>query len=220
MSESLVVYTVIIGKYDTLKPPLAIDPNVRHVCITDGPLPNVPPWTQRVVRGNHGPARRHSRLYKTMSHACFPLAEYSLYVDGRIQLKIHPEEALGWLKNHDMALCQHPTDDCAYAEAQKVKDWLLDDFVVVSRQMARYREEGYPKKNGLAAGTVILRRHTRMVQKFNNYWWIEVGNNSSRDQLSLNYCLWLLGMGHDVIPGHLFRNPNFVYHEGHNGYRL
>lgn len=217
MNEGLVVYTVIINRYDTLKPPLVVDPDVRHVCITDEPLPDVPPWIQRVVSGNHGTPRRHARLYKIMAHACFALAKYSLYIDGRIQLKIHPVEALGWLKEHDMALCQHPTDHCIYDEAKKVWDWRLDDRKMVEGQMARYKAEGYPKDNGLATTSVIVRRHTEAMQRFNNYWWIEVGNHSVRDQLSFDYVCWTLGEGYDVIPGNVFSNPSFVYAEGHDG---
>jgi len=221
MNDRLVVYTAIIGRYDTLKAPLVVDPDVRYVCITDEPLPDVPPWTQRVVKGKHGSPRRHARLYKIMAHACFALAEYSLYIDGRIQLKIYPIEALGWLKEHDMAICQHPTDDCLYAEGHKVFDWRLDDREVVNRQMLRYKAEGYPKRNGLGTTAVILRRHTEAVQRFNNYWWIEVGNHSIRDQLSFDYVCWTLGMGYDVIPGNVFSNPWFHYlpHDGETAWR-
>jgi len=221
MNEGLVVYTVIINRYDSLKPPLVVDPDVRYVCITDEPLSDVPPWRQRVVKGNHGSPRRHARLYKIMAHACFALAEYSLYIDARIQLKIYPADALFWLKEHDLALCQHPTDHCIYDEAKKVWDWHLDDREVVERQMARYKAKGYPKDRGLATTSVILRRHTEAIQRLNNYWWIEVGNHSVRDQLSFDYVCWLLGMRYDVIPGNVFSNPCFAYvpHDGETAWR-
>ena len=219
MSSELCVYTVIIDRFDILKPPLVVDPNVRYVCITDEPLPDVPPWEQRIVAKRSTSPRRHARLCKIMAHACFPLTEYSLYIDGRIQLKIYSREALAWLKEHDMAICQHPTDHCIYDEGRKVWNWHLDDREVVKKQMLRYKAEGYPKDNGLAATPVILRRHTTDIQQFNNYWWLEVAINSIRDQLSFNYVCWDLGMGYDVIPGNVFRNPSFVYAESHSGGR-
>lgn len=219
MNSELVVYTVIIGGFDILKPPLVVDPNTRYVCITDEPLPDVPPWEQRVVSGDYDNPRQQSRVYKSLSHL-YIRAEYSLYIDGRIQLRIPPVEALGWLKDNDIALCRHPTDDCAYDEARKVMAWRLDDPDVVRSQMARYRVNGYPEHHGLAAGSVILRRHSDPVKAFNYRWWAEVTSWSARDQLSLNYCLWACGLDYDVIPGHLFHNPNFVYQEGHNGHNL
>ena len=222
-SNGFVVYTVIIDRFDVLKPPQVVNPNIEYFCFSDEPLPKVQPWKQVATAPSFSTPRCLARNYKILAHRHIeflrPNIGYSLYHDGRIQLKIDPMEAFRWLNEHDMAVCEHPTDDCLYDEGRKVWGWRLDDREVVNRQMLRYRAEGYPNRNGLAATAVILRRHTDAIQRFNNYWWIEVGNHSVRDQLSFNYVCWLLDMGYDVIPGNVFRNPNFVYAESHSGGR-
>ena len=222
MNDRLIVYTTIINRYDTLKSPLVVDPNIRYVCITDEPLPDVPPWKQRIVAKRNTSPRRHARLYKIMAHGCFPLAEYSLYIDGRIQLKIYPVEVLGWLKEHDMATFKHPRDSCLYWEAHKCSEWGLDDPGIINEQMKRYKAERYPKDNGLSATSVILRRHTEAIRRFNGAWWLEILFGSLRDQLSFEYVRWKLGLGRDVIPGRSVEsNPWFHYrpHDGETAWR-
>lgn len=208
MSE-FVVYTVILGGYDRLMPPLMWDERWKYVCLSDTPMPETPPWEVRLVVPESKDFHRESRRYKALSYRCFPGAEYTLYHDGNIRLNM--DRPLRWLKEHDMALCAHPARNCVYTEAARCIREGKGNEETINAQIARYRVEGYPEEAGLAACTIILRRHTEAVRRFNEHWWEEISNGSMRDQLSFNYLCWKLGMKYDVIPGDLFRNERFEY---------
>lgn len=204
----LVVYTVITGQYEPLLSPYMYDPQAEYVCLCDVPIPGRPPWEIRVVERECEDAARESRRLKILSHRFFD-AEYVLYHDANVRLRaIDP---LSWLKGHDMALCVHPHTDCLYEGAEACIEDAKGDPDEIRAQITRYRAEGYPEHAGLAAGTVIMRRQTEAVRRFNETWCHEVLNESMRDQVSFNYVCWKLGMEYDLIPGELYGNEAFEY---------
>lgn len=205
----VVVYTVNIGAYEPLLAPHVFHPSMDYVCLTDTPVPEVPPWQQRVVLREMDDPSRESRRFKIMPHRHFPEAEYTLYHDGNIRLKhVH---FLDWLTDRDMAFCTHPLRDCVYQEAEACIEAGKGSREEIEDQMARYKAEGYPEHAGLAAGTVILRRHTEAVRRFNETWWEEYSKGSSRDQLSLHYTSLKLGIGYDLIPNGLYGSDKFEW---------
>lgn len=205
----LVIYTVITGAYEPLISPYVVDSKADYVCLIDIPVPEVPPWEQRIIRREIKDARRESRRLKILSHQHFPDAEYILYHDPNVWFKT--TNIPSWLGRHDMALCTHPERDCVYDEAKACIEADKGDPDTIRAQVARYKAEAYPEHAGLAATTIILRKQTEAVRQFNEAWWQEVSNGSVRDQVSFNYTCWKLGMGYDLIPGHLYSNTAFEY---------
>lgn len=130
-------------------------------------------------------SRRSARMHKCLP----PKSDYSLWIDGNTSLKVSPESLKKFLKT-DIAVFKHPLRDCIYQEAEACRS--LDDPSIIQEQMSRYRAEGYPEHNGLAATTYVLRRHTPKMEAFNNLWWSEICRGSKRDQLSFNYAAWKL----------------------------
>lgn len=163
--------------------------------------------------------RRTARQYKILSHQ-YINKDYSLWIDGNIDLKIPEAELLPmliekYLKDTDIATMIHPTRDCVYQEAETCKELKLDLPEVIDEQMKKYREEGYPEHNGMVASTFILRRHTPKIKALNNYWWSELCRHSKRDQLSFNYVCWKLGIKYNLFDGQWQDNPYFKYNK-HN----
>jgi hypothetical protein len=116
-----------------------------------------------------------------------------------------------FLRDSDIAMFKHYKRDCIYDEAKVCKKMKLDDPGIIDRQMAKYKKEGYPAKNGLNEGTIILRRHTKKIEEFNNLWWSEISSGSRRDQLSLNYCLWKLRLRPATFPLTVYHNHMFNF---------
>jgi hypothetical protein len=79
--------------------------------------------------------------------------------------------------------------------------------------MKHYRYENYPTGAGLAECPVILRRHTKGTELFNEIWWNEIETHSRRDQLSFNYVAWKLRIRYAVFPGKLNDNDLFEAHK-------
>ena len=85
--------------------------------------------------------------------------------------------------------CVHVLPEAAVCRARR-----LDSARVIDRQMARYRQAGFPAWYGLNHAAVILRRHSAAMKNFNQQWWQEICPGSRRDQLSFNYVLWKVGL--------------------------
>lgn len=185
--DEVLVYSAVFGGYDAVQEPL--EPG-RYLLITDGRAPWG--WTEQHEPPTNTPTRT-ARYWKT---AGMPQAEYTIWLDGNIQLAIDPEEVVRkWLvepKAH-IALFAHPVRDCAYEEAKVVKSKRKDFPEVVDAQMERYKAWGYPAHFGLGETPVLVRQNGPLVRWFNERWWQEIQHGSLRDQLSFDYVRWLVG---------------------------
>ena len=84
----------------------------------------------------------------------------------------------------------HFERNCLYNEAKIVSDWGLEHPDIVSNQMARYRNEGFPENYGLAENGVSIRCNTFEVRRLLDLWWFEYLRGARRDQLSFMYAVW------------------------------
>ena len=86
-----------------------------------------------------------------------------------------------------------------------------DNPDIIKKQVETYSLLGYPPKNGLITGMVILRRHNEKdcIQTM-EHWWEEIKYNSKRDQLSFNYCAWKNNLKFNYMDGDSRNNKYFV----------
>lgn len=207
---TVVVYTAIFGGYDDLLPVDADE--MPHVCFTDKQV-NVPGWDVRVVQSQN--PCRDARMYKLLAHQWFPDVDISIWKDGCFDFapgKI--VEFMSCLGNNDLALFAHPSRNCVYQEAEAVIELGKAPAAQVREQMAKYRQDGYPAGNSLAATGVVIRRHTASITRLNDAWWSELMRFTMRDQLSFDYICWKNGLAYSIIPGNCWRNEFCVWH-GH-----
>jgi hypothetical protein len=206
----IVVYTVITGSYETLRPA-----KYPGICLTDGSPKLVKGWEVREIKKEHPDPRRASRHPKMMPHKYFPDVEYTIYVDGNVVLLRSPEKIVkDLLQREDVALFQHPERMCVYKEAKKCVEYKKADPEVVKSQIEYYRAEGFPADQGLTACWVIVRRNTPEVQKFGEIWWKEYLRFSCRDQLSFDFVRWQTKLEYDRIPGNLFKGTSKYFQRG------
>lgn len=189
---SISVVTSITGGKDTL-----IETHKRgdakFIAFTDTPIKSHV-WDVKPAYDKFTDPRRNSRIHKILIHQ-YVDTEYSIWVDGNIELIKSPEEIVDYfLKDHDIATFQHEADDCVYDEAKVCAKRKLDDPETIIAQVKKYEDEGYAKHKGLYVGNFIVRRHTPKVEAFNNAWWSEYCRHSVRDQISLPYCLDKVGL--------------------------
>lgn len=190
------VYTSILNGWDNLRPPAFFPANdVQFVCFTNVPnLPKVAPWEYRPLY-DVGEACRTARVPKILPHLMLPpSAEYSIYCDGNLQLRIQPVELIvETLKERDWAAHRHPARDCIYAEAdvildhESMKSWREQNPSRAPRiweEVERYKKQNYPVGAGLWANGMIVRRHTPAVAALNEAWWKLYAAGGERDQLS------------------------------------
>lgn len=154
----------------------------------------------------------NAKIYKVLPHLFFK-ADYSLWIDGNVEMLVKPESLLHYLDDADMAVFKgYEPHDCIYMEGDDCK--MLDsvneqDRRIIDWQMARLRKEGYPEHNGMFACTVLLRKHTKKTEEFNNMWWAEICRGSHRDQLSAQYVVHKSGLRLNYMKGSIIDNDYF-----------
>jgi hypothetical protein len=132
---------------------------------------------------------RNSRIYLALPHK-FMDCDISILVGCEVTVKV-PYEVLikEWLGDADMALFRHPWRDCVHEEiiaagASRMKGNVLE-AEILKKQGEHYRKIDIPDHVGkLPETAIIIRRHTKKVQRFNEAWWAEMCRWSYRDQCS------------------------------------
>ncbi len=197
MQPSLTVFTSITGGKDT---PVEkqVKGTAQWLAFNEVPTESKV-WEMKTPYARFADSRRNSRVPKLLAHQ-FVDTEYSIWIDGNCSLLKAPEILIErYLNDHDIAVFKHPKRDCIYGEAMKCATAHLDDPEVIIEQVSRYEKEGYAKHKGLCECMLILRRHTKKVEEFNNAWFSEWTTRSVRDQISFMYTVDKVGIRVKVI---------------------
>ena len=201
VSQSIVAYTVDFGNYDTFEPV-----QWPCICIVDKERELPQGWEVVRKKPKLKDLRRASRYPKFLPSKYFQ-AEFSIYFDGNIRLKMSPEEIVQrWLidTDADLAMFPHPQRTCVYQEAKAVLKRGKADPEMIAKQILRYKKAGFPHNFGLTACWLIVRRHVNKMWLLGRTWWDEYCIGSCRDQMSFDYARWKLGVKYVPLPGNLF----------------
>lgn len=195
--KNIVVYTCIIGNYDTLREVKNPEENVDYICFTDSDLISETWEIKKIENSLNLDNTRFSRYPKIMPHLFLKDYEISVWVDGSITVIGNVTKFIKENLHTNVCMCKHPHRNCIYDEGKVIRHG-IDVPEAVDKQMKKYKSENFPAKNGLIAGGLMIRKHnSKECIEINKQWWGEIINNSKRDQLSFNYVAW--------------KNPNFKY---------
>jgi hypothetical protein len=212
------IYTAITGRYDRLKRQSAqAAAGARQVAFVDEETRRVggpAGWELCSITQEGTDANRMAKHPKVLSHRVLPDADCTLWMDASVLL-IAPFDMARltelFLADSDLCVFGHDRRGCVYEEARRCIELGLDEPETIVRQMARYRDDGFPVDAGLAEATVILRRHTPEICAFNERWWQEIERGSRRDQLSFPYVAHKMGLSYHRFPLSLgMRNGLFM----------
>jgi hypothetical protein len=187
-----VIYTGIFGDYDDLNDPSYISQNCDYVCFTDNPNIKSKIWKIVSLQMDELPPNLKNRYVKLLPHLFFQNYEYSVYIDGNIDIIADIEPLIEkYLCDSNMACPLHPQRSCIYEEAKACIELKKEDKTKICKQMDAYRKIGYPENNGLTANYILFRRHNEyQVMQVMEDWWNELMCHSKRDQLSFCYIAW------------------------------
>lgn len=204
----MIVYTAMMGDFDDLRPP---EVEGHFVAFVDSPV-EVDGWDVRVIPKQDNP-RLTARWCKTHPHVLFPETKVSVWIDGNVTLMVESVVIVGeWLAEGDIAAFAHPARDCAYDEARRCIKYGKGDPEKIAAQMEAYEAEGFPKDGGLGMTSVVARRHTQEVNRFNELWWAEIKTHSVRDQLSFPYVMWKTKTRVGLVPMYVgWAHPAFSF---------
>lgn len=184
----MICYTSIFGPYDDLKEPLVVTEGWQYICFTDQPLTSKV-W-QIEKRELIGDARMTSKHYKILFHEHIK-ERYSMWVDASFIINCDLSEF--WKRFiPPFTLLQHPSRNCVYKEGDACMRNRRCDPSLIQSQIDRYRREGLPKNNGMAASGIMMRERTEETIEFSKLWYDELKNGCTRDQISYAYADWKL----------------------------
>ena len=186
-----VVYTAVFGGYDLVP---IVDPSwdCDFICFTDTPELVSAGWVVVFIQLSGESPAQANRRYKILPHKYLANYEFSLYVDGNIQILVDPTPLfLKYLEKEIVAIPKHQDRNCVYAEAKLCIISGRVNKEITERQMSRYAEDGFPEMFGMSENGILLRKHNeeRMIAIMDE-WWVEYCCGGLRDQLSLPYLLW------------------------------
>jgi len=223
--NKIVIYTAIFGHRDTLSEPEFIPKDCDFICFTDNNFKsNI--WKIIKVSPPLADPVRSARKYKILGHKYLPDYKYSVWIDGNIVVRGDVNRLIkNYLTDCHLAVYNHAClkvggRNCVYQEAQTLIDLsktckYKDDPELIKKQMAKYRAEHYPSKNGLVCSSVMLCEHNQAdVIMAMEAWWQELDNFSRRDQLSFNYIAWKQNLNFVYLDGDCWDN-DFFYRRYH-----
>lgn len=194
--RKIAVYTCITQGYDSLTIPKFIDDRLAYYCFTDNPRNVMPPWEFVPIGLSGLSPKDQNRYIKMHPHEFLPNHDITVYVDGNIQIVGDLYELICTTLNspEDIFLYQHLRRNCVYAEAAACAHHALDWIWTIASQMRRYSKVGYPVGNGLFEANVIIRKNNNLMHRLMVEWWREYCAGAKRDQLSLTFVAWQLGI--------------------------
>lgn len=214
--KRIAVYTCVTGGYDRVIPPAAPVEGVDHLLFTDTAGLTVPGWQTRPMPAAPGlsPALANRRV-KLLPHQVLPDHDASVYLDANIRIRasLAPFLADVFGRGEEMVLYRHPARQTVAEEMRVCLDTgRVRDPDALRREYAAYRADGFPDRPGdLSGNSILMRRHhaPRIVEAM-ALWWDLVAAHSGRDQISLPYVRWKLGLESRLIAPHFsIESPYF-----------
>lgn len=201
--KKCVVYTCITNNYDILKKYKCFDTeNCDYICFVDKDLTteippewnviNIMPFVKYLGYNNPADFTRIARFFKTHPHLFFENYDYSLWVDGNIDMLVSPIELINLLPKTEFLLApKHPLRNCIYDEIEACKKLNKDSDTVLNEMKEFLIKENYPQQMGLIQSNVLIRKHkSKTCIDLMEQWWDFIKNHSKRDQVSFNYLIW------------------------------
>ena len=145
--------------------------------------------------------RRNAKVYKILPFA-FLNYDYFVWLDSTHFLQVDPHILIDkYLKETDVAVFKHPTQNCVYDEGKEVIRINFDHQNLVEDQLSFYQDMKYPRKNGLYELPARIQRNTELTQRMGWMWWEQICMFSSRDQISFPFVCHQLGIKPAILPG-------------------
>lgn len=224
LNKKIVVYTCIVGNYDSIKEPFFINPEIDYIIFTDQDVPKSSAWKKiDITKFKEYYAMSptlFNRLVKMKPHLFLKEYDYSIYIDGTITVISDMAPIIEKMDGKIIGVHKHAYRDCIYMERDAILYSKRANKKLINRQIKEYEKENYPKHNGLYENTILVREHNennciRVMEE----WWREYLKYPTRDQISFPYILWKERIKKKnvlILGNNLNLNPRFRRNLSHN----
>lgn len=198
-TDRVAVYSCITGCYDKLNKPLLVDDELSYFCVSDSSNAMDSMWRYIEIPKEAKGYKNAiiNRFCKLNPFVLFPDYDYSIYIDGNIEIVSDVRNLCAVARNSKIGIAMHLHDDrdCVYNESSICKLYKRGNLSAIEKQMKGYRQEGFPEHFGMVEATIIIvDLKNPIAKKIMGDWWNELLNSDSgRDQLSFPYILWKNG---------------------------
>lgn len=198
-NERVAVYTFIINGYDELHQPLIVDNNADYFVISDCKIDNLGIFNWIDVNSIVPTAIKDpfmkNRYCKMHGADIFKDYDYSIYLDGALQIAGDIISYLEQIGRTGIALYLNETNECIYDTGILITLIGRCNFEMARNQLKSYAMEGMPENYGLLCGGYIFRDNKNTLgNELMNLWWEEYQKWPTRDQLCLTYVMWKMGL--------------------------
>lgn len=193
--KKVAIYTAVFGNYDNVPEPLIKPDNCDYFIFTDQTTDfsnslwqkkNIP----KKIEGLNNVEK--NRYIKMHPHEFFEDYEYSIYIDGNIQVITDLTEYINKLGDIGIGVHKHKCRTCVYDELKIIVKNGKDNKKNADKHLKYLIETNMPKNYGLLECGMIVRRHNdELCVEIMNSWWDEFSNYSKRDQISLPHVLFI-----------------------------
>lgn len=217
-NERIAVYTVVFGKYDIIQEPYCKPNNVDYYLITDQNIDlKNSIWKKKDISAFEDEISGMSnieknRYFKMNPFDVFPEYEYSIYIDGNIQVISDLTEYIYRIGNCGFAAHMHSSRDCVYEESKAVVFIKKETQENMDKHIRHLQDEEFPKHYGMLECNVLARKKCDICKHLMQDWWSEFRLYSKRDQISIPYVLYKNGiLIEDVgtLGNNVYENPSF-----------
>lgn len=202
----IAIITALSGNKEQLVNPSVVHAGVDYIAFVDHEWPNATAWKQLPIKhfstDSRFAARRNAKQYKILPHIHAPGYDFYFWVDISHDVVADPFKICSdYFQDSYIAVFPHTQRKCIYEEAKVLKELQYDHSELIDNQIEYYKSNDYPENNGLWELSAFVRDNSHETQELNERWWSHIEKYSSRDQLSLPYCMWWQGIHKKVLPG-------------------
>jgi hypothetical protein len=205
--NKLVVYTVITGGYDVL---CNVDKEIGDcdfICFTDNKneLQKIETSGWEVIEVKNGQLNdiELSRYIKINPHIFLKNYNYSLYIDGNIQIVGDVKLLLSTIPDKSkFSVFKHLFRDNIYEEVDACLESNKIKYSDIDQQIEYYKKDVTFNNHLMYEANVLYRDHKDIdVIKTMELWWSHFLKYSKRDQISLPYIVHKTGLYPDLMAG-------------------
>jgi hypothetical protein len=212
------VYGAITGDYDYVREVKIKAEGFDYILFTNNKDIKSSTWDVRYLDNEDDLDNvRLARQVKHQYYKYVPDYDLTLWVDGNVEIV---GNVLDFIKTlplevSDFFVSKHPHRQNIFQEAQTCVQLGKDSYDNIANQITQYKLEGIPPKLPLVESGVLLRKNTKKIRKFCDFWFEQVMKYTPRDQLSFTYTLWRNPMNVFLFPAFrdYYRNVFILGHK-------
>lgn len=193
-----IVFTIILGSYDSLRPVTVRNMGWRYVAIVDD-MDTYPNGWELLHISSLKPPEGLNNVYLQRWAKTIGAVEHfkcdTIYIDGSHEILADVTKLFG----ERICFKAHPVRNCYITEGEVCKQLNKAKSADVDKQVSDYKALGVPEKMGMFETGILFRPYSKEVIDFCQKWWAEIAIYTHRDQLSVTKVMYDTGIHFDVI---------------------